>query len=163
MKDFLDPLRILTSHGVNFIVVGGVAAVANGVPINTWDLDVVYSTDPQNVERLIPVLSEWDARFRHRPELRPNTSHLSSSGHKLLMTRFGPIDFLGSIGAGQHYTDLLPHSAELELEPGLHVHVLNLETVIATKEFANGEKDRAVLPVLRATLAEIRRRQGDSS
>ena len=53
MKDFLDPLRILTSHGVDFIVVGGVAAVANGVPINTWDLDVVYSTDPQNpVQRI---------------------------------------------------------------------------------------------------------------
>ena len=45
MRSFLAVLRTLTDHGVEFIVVGGVAAVLRGAPINTFDLDVVYSTE----------------------------------------------------------------------------------------------------------------------
>jgi hypothetical protein len=49
------------------------------------------------------------------------------------------------------------------IEPDLKIRVVNLETLIATKQEAGRDKDLAVLPVLRATLAEIRRRQSASS
>jgi len=69
-------LSALTQAGVQFIVVGGIAAVLGGVPINTFDLDVVHSRDENNLTRLLPVLESLDAVFRIQPErrLRPAAS-----------------------------------------------------------------------------------------
>jgi len=156
----LSILQTLVRHRVDFLVVGGVAAVLQGAPISTFDLDVVHSTDPANVSRVLDALEELDAIYRAQPELRlrPNASHLSSPGHQLLITRLGPLDLLGSIGIGRTYPDLLPHATELQAGPSLPIKVLDLETQIAIKEELGGEKDRAVLPVLRRTLEERRKR-----
>ena len=141
------------------MVVGGVAAVLEGVPGNTFDLDIVHSREPDNIRRLLTALESLEASYRMRPELalKPNASHLSSTGHQLLMTRFGPLDVLGTIGRSRGYDDLLPHAHEVEVSEGLRVWVLNLETLIAVKEEVGGEKDLAVLPIMRRTLEEKRR------
>src|SRR3954468_8693064 len=161
---FRDILRTLASHKVEFIVIGGVAAALDGAPVNTYDLDVVHSRAPENIPRLLDALKELDAYYRHHPlRLTPNESHLVSPGHQLLMTRFAALDLLGSITNGRTYDDLLPHSNVQEIAPGVQVRVLDLETLIATKEEAGRDKDLAVLPTLRATLAEIRRRTVETS
>ena len=152
-------LRTLVDHQVEFLIVGGVAAVLQGAPINTFDLDVVHSTEPANVSRVLAALEELEAIYRAQPDLRlrPNASHLSSAGHQLLLTRLGPLDLLGSIGTGRTYPDLLLHTTELKAGPSLSVRVLDLETQIAIKEEVGGEKDRAALPILRRTLEERRK------
>ena len=157
--DFESILRTLANHEVDFIVVGGIAAALEGVLANTLDVDVVHSREPGNIYRLLAALDSLDATYRTRPELalKPNASHLGSPGHQLLMTRYGPLDVLGMIGRSRSYEDLLPHSHELELGEGLRVRVLDLETLIAIKEEVGGEKDLAVLPIMRRTLEEKRR------
>lgn len=45
-------------HGVDFIVIGEVAAILEGVAITTLDLDVIQDRSPENLERLIAVLAE---------------------------------------------------------------------------------------------------------
>ncbi len=50
--DFEALLRALTSAGVAFIVVGGVAAALHGAPVATVDLDIVHRLDTENVRRL---------------------------------------------------------------------------------------------------------------
>jgi hypothetical protein len=84
------------------------------------------SKEPQ---RLLAALNELDARFR--PELCPDKSHLSGTGHQLLMTRLGRLDVLGAIGNNHTYTDLHPHTEEIEVAPGLRCQVLDLETQTA--------------------------------
>jgi hypothetical protein len=44
---------------VDFIVVGGVAIVLAGATYNTLDLDVVHSTDSENVKRLLAARKSW--------------------------------------------------------------------------------------------------------
>ena len=160
-SNYLSILQTLDSRRVEFIVVGGVAAVLGGAPVNTFDLDIVHSRNPENVERLAGALEELDAHYRLPPEIRrrPEPSHLSSSGHQLLMTRYGPLDLLGMIGKDRTYADLLSHSMEMNVGEGLRVRVLDLETIISVKEELSGEKDLATLPVLRRTLAESRERR----
>jgi len=131
--------------------------VLEGVPVHTFDLDVVHSREPGNIGRLLAALESLEAAYRARPELRPDVSHLASPGHQLLMTRFGPLDVLGMIGRSRTYDDLLPHTHELEVGEGLRVRVLNLETLIAVKEEVAGERDLAMLPIMRRTLEEKRR------
>lgn len=149
----------LAGHSVRFIVVGGVAATLHGAPLLTFDLDVVYSRDPANLDRLLPFLEDADAYFRIQPERRPrpNRSHLAGTGPLNLATRFGAVDLLATVGANLGYDDLLPHCGEMDLGDGLRILVLTLETVIRLKEQLGSEKDRAALPVLRQTLRERNR------
>jgi len=150
-------LSVLAQHGVESIVVGGTAAVLNGAPISTFDLDLVYARTEENVERLFAALEELDALFRGDPRrIAPDRSHLRTAGHKLLTTKHGPLDLLGSVEENTSYEDLLPDVVWFEVA-GVAVRVVSLERLIAIKEKLTREKDRAVMPVLRATLDEQRR------
>jgi hypothetical protein len=93
-------------------------------------------------------------RIPGRRDKKPGPSHLASAGHQLLMTRFGPLDLLGTIGQGHDYGQLLHETVELEIGGGLKVRVLSLERLVKTKEETGQEKDKAVLPVLRRLLEE---------
>jgi len=156
--DFLALLRALNDQQVNFIVIGGICAVLHGAPVNTFDLDVVHSRQAANIERLMAALQALDAYYRTHPgkKLRPQASHLSSPGHQLLMTRYGPFDVSGAVAGGRGYEELLPHSTAMPVGGNVRVRVLNLETLIEIKEATGGEKDVAVLPLLRRTLREKR-------
>jgi hypothetical protein len=154
--DFLEVLRVFLAHELEFIVVGGVSAVLQGAPINTFDLDLVHSRDPENIERLLRALDSLEAIYRAQPDrrIKPTAAHLSSPGHQLLLTRFGPLDLLGMIGAGHEYEQLLAHTVEMKVDEALKIRVLDLEMQIRIKEEVAGEKDSAVLPILRRTLIE---------
>jgi hypothetical protein len=58
-------LAKLCDAGVEFIIVGGAAAVIQGVPITTNDLDIVHRRTPENVARLLDVLLGLDATMRY--------------------------------------------------------------------------------------------------
>ena len=156
--DFFAILHELNKHQVDYILVGGLAALVNGAPVNTFDVDIVYARDAENITRLIGALDELEAVFRIQPsrKLKPNTSHLSSPGHQNLITRIGPLDVIGTIGQNLGYQDLLPPSTEMDVGEGLRVRVLDLETLIKVKEELRGEKDIAALPTLRRTLKDQR-------
>ncbi|MDI1436168.1 nucleotidyltransferase domain-containing protein [Polyangium sorediatum] len=154
-----DILRTLLHHQVDFVVVGGMAAVLQGAPVHTFDIDIVYSRAEENVARLLAALQDLDAVFRTDPRrLVPNESHLRSTGHKLLSTRHGVLDVLGTIEEDTSYEDLLQDALWLEVA-GAPVRVLSLERLIQIKEKLTRPKDRAMLLVLKATLDEKRRPQ----
>jgi hypothetical protein len=142
----------------------GVAAVLSGAPVNTFDVGVVHDRDPENIEKLLAALAELDAYYRLQPErrFRPNESHLSSPGHQLLTSKFGHIDLLGAVTKQRGYRDLLPDAEERTIRGEFLIKVLKLEMVITLKQEADRDKDRAVLPILRATLAEIQRRKKEA-
>jgi hypothetical protein len=158
---YRELLRALVSERVEFIVVGGVAAVLEGVPVSTFDLDIVYSLRETNLDRLARALDDLEAIYVDPGGRRiaPTTDRLRGGGHHLLRTRFGRLDVLGSVGEGMGFDDLLPDSRPRSIH-GLIVSVLALEALIKTKEGANRPKDRAVLDLLRQTLAE---REGNNN
>jgi hypothetical protein len=152
---FATALRILAEHGVDFIVVGGVAGVLGGAPISTLDLDIVHARTDDNVKRLIEALEALDARYRDPGGrvLRPDARGLVGEGHHLLITTAGPLDVLGKIGQGHGYADLLADCVE-QAAAGHSIRVLDLPRLIAIKEETARDKDLAVLAILRRTLAE---------
>jgi hypothetical protein len=90
------------------------------------------------------VLESLEAIYRIQPSrrLKPDMSHLRSPGLQNLITRYGPLDVLGTIGRGLTYEDLLPHTVEMKIAAGVYVKVLDLPTIIAIKEELKGEKGR---------------------
>ena len=156
---FSEILRLLAANEVEFIVVGMTAGVLQGAPVTTIDLDVVHRRTPENVARLLRVLASLDAVYRHDPRsLRPQESHLLGPGHQLLTTTHGDFDCLGAIGEAAAYEQLLERTVEMGLSGGLTIRVLSLPALIEAKEQAGRPKDLAVLPVLRATLDELKQR-----
>jgi|ERR1022692_2437553 predicted nucleotidyltransferase len=158
-SDFLPALRVLREGGVEFILVGGLAAALHGAPADSLDVDVVPARNEENLARLLRVLTSIDAIYRIQPtqRLRPSASHLVSRVHHNLLTSFGSLDVLGTIGRGLTYEDLLPHTVEMDIGDGVRVRVLDLETIVAIKEELGSEKDLAALPLLRRTLKEKHR------
>jgi hypothetical protein len=148
----LGALEVLTRHRVAFTVVGGVAAVLQGAALVTMDLDVVYDLADENVDRVMAALTDLDAHFRARADLRPQRSHMAAHGHRLLITRYGPLDMLSYAGDQHTYAKLAAASVPMSLGDGLDVLVVDLPMLIRIKEELPFEKDQAVLPLLRATL-----------
>jgi hypothetical protein len=148
---------------VEFLVVGMSAAVLQGVPATTLDLDIVYRRTPENVERLEQVLAELGAYGRNdfaNRKLRPSREALLGNGHILLQTRLGPLGVSCELGQGVGFDELVQRSELLESD-GRQIHVLDLPTLIEEKTRANRPKDRVMLPLLLATLEERRRRGFD--
>jgi predicted nucleotidyltransferase len=153
----LEILRILTRHEIEFIVVGGMAAVIGGAPIVTRDVDVLRSTTKANVQRMLEALKELDAVFRgDSRRLRPNESHLEGPGHLLLETRYGVLDLLGTIEEATTYDDLLSHSSWVDLD-GFAVRVLSLERLLEVKRKLDRPKDKLMVLQIEAVLDEQRR------
>jgi len=149
-------LQALVSAHVDFILVGGLAAVLRGAPVHTYDVDVVFSQQPANIANLLAALASLDAVFRIQPwrNIRPNESHLLGSGHLNLQTKYGYLDVLTNIGENVRYDQLLPFSSPMLIDESTTIQVLNLKTLIEFKEQLSTEKDRAMLPILRRTLSE---------
>lgn len=137
---------------VEFVVIGGMAAMLHGAPIVTGDVDIVHRRTPENVDRLLRVLLALKAHARADPrDLPPTVSALLGRGHVLLDTSLGPTDVLCEIGDGQDYDWLLPRS-ELIPHGQRFVRVVDLPTLISLKLAAGRVKDRLTIPILVATL-----------
>jgi len=149
-------LRRLVDAGVEFIVVGGAAAVLHGAPITTEDLDIVHRRTPENVSRLKNLLQELNAHVREltNRQLVPQESALLGEGHVLLSTRLGPLDCLGALVDGRGFEDLVSHS-ESFADEGAEFRVLDLSTLIDIKTKTGRAKDRLMLPVLVALAEEL--------
>jgi len=145
----------LADEGVEVIVVGMAAAILQGVPTSTWDLDVVHRRTAENVERLLRVIQDIDAVARgDSRRLRPNETHLIGPGHVLLETKFGDFDCLGAIDGGRAFEDLLASSVLIDFE-GRPVRVLALKELLAVKRRAARPKDLAAIPYIESTIDEI--------
>lgn len=159
-------LRVVTQHDVRFVVIGGYAAILHGSSVFTNDADVCPDDDPGSLERLCAALLELDARIRtaSEPEDVPfscSAAFLAQMKMLNLTTRVGDFDLSFAPAAfSRGYADLITDSVEYDLG-GFTVSVASLHDIIASKEMANRDKDRAVLPVLKALQDEIADRERD--
>lgn len=146
LESLLDDLG---GAGIQFIVVGGAAAVLHGAPLTTQDVDVVPRTDEENVDRLMALLVELDARVRDVAgrDIRPERETLRGTGQIKLTTRHGPLDLLCRLHDGRGYDELLPDSVEVS-DGDLRLRVLNLSSLIAIKSATGRERDKLILPIL---------------
>ncbi len=133
-----DLLRLLVENRVEFVVVGGVAAVLQGASILTVDLDLCIPFSGENLSRLLPLLIRLDARFRAHPERPRQTAdveHFSAFRLLLLETALGPVDFLREITGIGGFREVADASHELDLGD-VRCRVLGLEGLILAKRAA---------------------------
>jgi predicted nucleotidyltransferase len=150
-------LRALTDHGVDFILIGGVAARAHGSSRLTDDVDVSYARAAANLRRLVSALAAYKPYLRGAPPGLPfewSPATLAAGLNFTLATSLGSIDLLGEIVGGGRYVDLLPHTITIEIF-GRETKLLDLPWLIRVKRAAGRPKDLEVIAELEA-LAEER-------
>jgi hypothetical protein len=140
--DQLALLRALERHGVEFVVVGGVAAQIHGWRGATADLDIAVASDTSNVERLNRALHAVSAG-------EPAIGAFGSA----FKTRHGRLEIVRRAHAVGDYEGWALNAERREVHDGLTVAVADKEDILRSKEAAGRAKDLAALDQMRADLA----------
>ena len=152
MKHIESPLKSLVEHRAAFVIVGGVAIIAHGVPYATFDLDFCYARTPENLKKIVAALASFKPRLRDFPKDLPffgDEKTLQNETNFTLATEIGDIDLLGEIAGVGSYAEVFANSIELNLF-GDDVRVLSLDDLIKAKKAAARPKDLFILPQLEA-------------
>jgi len=159
MTDFEALFRALDQHRVEYVVVGGAAAIAHGSSRFTQDLDIVYKRSGDNIDRVVAALQAYQPYLRGAPRGLPfmwDRETLSRGLNFTLETSVGAIDLFGEIPGGGTYEDLESASVELKLF-GAPAKCLNLDQLIRAKRATGRPKDLEALAELEALREELDR------
>jgi predicted nucleotidyltransferase len=161
MPDFRQLLERLADSGLEFVIVGGYAAVTHGSSLVTRDLDICMALSNEEVEKLRAVLAQWNPKHRMTPQSLsflefPQTGPVQNL---YLRTDVGVIDILSSILGVGDFAALRRNAEDFEIGGRIY-HVIALEDLIAAKEAMGREKDLLAAKELRAIAAERRKSQG---
>jgi transcriptional regulator with XRE-family HTH domain len=140
-------LRALVNHGVDFVVIGGVAGLARGSSYPTYDLDVAYARDRANLERLSKALFEIGVTLRGAPPdlpFAPEVRTLAAGSNYTFDTAFGMFDILGDAEGIRSYEELRRDASFLYVK-GFAVRVASIDHLIEMKKAANRPKDQLML------------------
>ena len=99
-------LEGLIKTGIKFILLGGLAAVVQGAPVTTMDVDIVHNQSSENISKLFAFLKSIGAFYR-RPDdkvIAPKREDFSGMGHALFTTCLGPLDVLAVIEEGDNFS-----------------------------------------------------------
>lgn len=161
MTDSYKLIPVLAGGGVEFVMVGGVAASIHGSARLTQALDIVYRRTRPNVTRLASALGPYGPYLRGAPPELPfrwGEQVIWNGLNSTLSTTIGPIDLLGEITGGGGYDDLLPHSVSVQIF-GFDCHCLGLERLIHVKRAAGRPRDFEAIAELETILQQTRDRR----
>ncbi|RJP84510.1 MAG: hypothetical protein C4518_18500 [Desulfobacteraceae bacterium] len=147
-------LEGLLKADIQFILVGGLAAVIQGAPVTTIDVDIVHNRSSENLSKLFCFLKSVGAIYRRPDDKIIEPKEEDFTGHALFSTQLGALDVLAFIEKGKGYKDLLEHTVEIDFR-GHTLRVLDIKMLIALKKLSNDPKDKQRLPVLEETLRQL--------
>lgn len=155
-------LKRLNDHDVEFVVIGGVAAILHGSVRNTQDVDVSASLAEPNLTRIVSALRGLHPKWRMRPDKLPvpdDPERLRGFRHLYLDTDIGILDILTEVSGVGTFGDVARHSIEMDIE-GFRCQVLDLDTLIASKRAAGRRKDLEAVIELEIIRSKLRNSNG---
>ncbi len=133
--DFEEFLRLLNSHGVDYLLVGGYAVGCYGYSRSTGDMGVWVGMRQRNAEKLVEAISGFGSRV---PELSP-ALFLKEDQHVRMGVPALRIDVLTTI-SGVRFEECYPQRTHAGIE-GVAVDVISLEHLKKNKKASGRHKD----------------------
>jgi predicted nucleotidyltransferase len=149
-------LQILCEADIEFVIVGGFAAVIHGSSMLTRDLDVCTVLSDSAVGKLRNIFRDLHPIHRftsQRLSFLDNPEPGTTLKNLYLQTDLGPIDFLSTIDGIGNYDDVMKNAEEIILFDR-KVHIISLPDLLRAKETLGREKDIITAKELRAIMAK---------
>jgi hypothetical protein len=163
-------LRTLDERGVRYVIVGGLAAAAQGAGRVTFDIDVVPDWSTENLGRLAEALRVLGAKLRVPDGPEPVDHPLDARSLRgfevsTWRTEAGDLDVIigtptATRGRLAGFDELVERAHALEAY-GLTILVADLDDIIESKEALAREPDLLALPELRRLQARLVARDPD--
>lgn len=159
----IDPSLLfqrLVDEKVEFVIIGGFAAVILGVPYVTQDIDLCYSPEATNITRLERALAPLHPRLRIHGmtdeeafalPFQLDKRTLQQTAILTLQTDVAELDLMSSVPGIGAYEQVQIASTRIEMY-GLELLVLDLPALIASKRASGRPKDLLILPEIEAIL-----------
>jgi hypothetical protein len=151
MQNLSELMRRLIESHVEFVLVGGFAAVAHGVTLVTRDVDICCRFNEANLMRIQKAFADLNPVHRSRPDmpLELTTEQCATLKNLYLKTDIGIVDCLGEVLGVGNFDAVLQQSVEVELPYG-KCRVLDIDALIRSKEAMNRDHDRITVKYLQA-------------
>ena len=98
MQDLKKLLEILLANNVDFVLIGGFAAVVHGSTMVTQDLDICMTMSGENIKKLRAILKDYHPWHRMNPEAKRSfleyPEELDGLNNIYLQTDLGTLDIL---------------------------------------------------------------------
>jgi len=160
MDSIRQILARLNEHEVEFVVIGGVAAILHGSARATLDVDICAPLVEPNLSRIVAALRGSNPRWRTRPDRPPlsdDPEALRGFRNLYLETDMGILDILDEVTGVGAYDQVLPNSAEIDIGQ-MKLRVLTLEALIRAKHAAARRKDLEAVKELEIIREKLRER-----
>jgi len=150
MQNLCELLRRLILGQVEFVLVGGFAAVAHGVTLVTRDVDICCRFSEANLMRIQNAFADLHPVHRSRPDLPLALTPDQCAGLKnlYLKTDLGVVDCLSEVLGVGGYDEVAAHSVEVELPAG-QCRVIDIDTLIQAKEAMGRDHDKITVKHLK--------------
>ncbi len=132
-------IAVLAGHGVDYVVIGGVATQVHGGGRAMMVLELTPDPDPENLRRLGAALIELEARP-------------VENGEEMLLTQHGQIHILKEPKGARTFDEMRKRALVVDLD-GTDVAIVSLDDLIRMKRAAGRPRDLDDI----ATLAEVER------
>lgn len=127
-------LRALAEHGVEYVLIGGLAVQTHGHVRTTNDADLIPAPEPANLRRLADALRALDARVLNPGEegTKIDAKMLPKATIWQFATRDGGIDVMHEVPGGRPYAELSDRALHVQLGE-IDVPVVDLDDLIHMK------------------------------
>ena len=150
--DFTNILERLAKANIDFVLVGGFAAVVHGCNYVTQDIDICFDFSVSNLMTLQKTLSDLKPVHRMTPKrqkLKLTEKTCVDFKNLYLDTKIGQLDCLSLIEGIGNFEEVKKASRLIKLGK-VKIHVLSLDALIKAKKAMNREKDKQAIVQLEA-------------
>jgi len=158
MQNLCELIRRLIVGEVEFVLVGGFAAVAHGVTMVTRDVDICCRFSAENLLRVQSAFAGLNPVHRSRPDLALDLTReqCATLQNLYLKTDLGVVDCLGEVLGVGSFDEVARHSVEIELPAG-KCHVLDIDALIRAKEAMGRDHDKMTVKHLNEIKKQLNR------
>lgn len=146
MQQTPELLRLLLDAEVEFVLIGGVAAIAHGSSTFTVDCDITAPFTEDNLARLLTTLTPYHPRYALAVPKRPVTevpAALAKNRNLYLLTDLGRLDILSEVPPVGAYAEVAARAVTQHVY-GRPCRIISLDDLIAVKRYLGRDKDRIV-------------------